>query len=72
MGEIGIHQGHAYGATVKAVNEAKSRNYTLTITGHSLGAYLAELSVYYCHADIGYRNVKGVTFDGPGSREMMK
>lgn len=46
--------------------------YSLSITGHSLGAYLAELSVYYCLYDFDYCNVRGVTFDGPGSYEMMK
>jgi hypothetical protein len=47
-------------------------NYKLSITGHSLGAYLAELSIYYCHMDLNFKNVKGVTFDGPGSLDMMK
>jgi hypothetical protein len=50
----------------------KYKEYSLSFTGHSLGSYLAELSVYYCHQDLDYPNVKAVTFDGPGSYEMME
>ena len=44
----------------------------LSFTGHSLGAFLAELSVFYCHADLEFPYVRAVTFDGPGSRNMME
>lgn len=71
IGEIGLHQAHAYGGTKIAVDFAKNMNYGLSITGHSLGAYLAELSVYYCHMDLNFKNVRGVTFDGPGTLDMM-
>ena len=30
------------------------------------------MSVYYCHVQFDYINVKAVTIDGPGSYEMMK
>jgi putative lipase involved disintegration of autophagic bodies len=71
-GQLGLHTAHSYGGTKIAVEKAKDMNYKLSITGHSLGAYLAELSIYYCHMDLNFKNVKGVTFDGPGSLEMMK
>lgn len=71
-GKLGLHTAHAYGGTKFAVEKAKDMNYKLSITGHSLGAYLAELSIYYCHMDLNFKNVKGVTFDGPGSLDMMK
>jgi len=28
--------------------------------------------VFYCHTDFKFKNVKAVTFDGPGSRQMME
>ena len=72
IGDIGLHQAHAYCGTKIAVEFAKDMNLSLSFTGHSLGAYLAELSVYYCHMDLNFKNVKAVTFDGPGSLDMME
>ncbi len=65
-------QARNYEATYEAVELAKKKNYRLSITGHSLGAWLAELSAFYCHAYFGYRNIKAVTFDSPGTLPMMK
>ncbi len=61
-----------YQATFSAVKLAKKTGYRLSITGHSLGAWLAELSLFYCHAYFDYSNIKAVTFDSPGSEPMMK
>ncbi|CAD8123448.1 unnamed protein product [Paramecium sonneborni] len=68
------HQAQGYEATKLSLDIAKKKEYSLSFCGHSLGAWLAELSVYYCHAefDVPCYNVKAVTFDGPGSWEMMK
>ena len=46
-------------------------DYALSFTGHSLGGWLADLSVYYCHQLFGYKNVKAVTFEAPGSEFMI-
>lgn len=70
--QIVNHQAYGYLATTIAVNLAKEFDYALSITGHSLGAWLAELSIFYCNTDLKYQNVKGVTFDGPGSLEMIE
>ncbi|XP_047140142.1 uncharacterized protein LOC105845903 [Hydra vulgaris] len=55
-----------YVVTKEVVAYAKENGYQLSITGHSLGAWLAEFSVYFCAADFFYP-AKAVTFDSPGS-----
>ena len=45
--------------------------YNFSTTGHSLGAWLAELSLYFCHMDFKYPRVKAITFDSPGSKDQM-
>ena len=72
IGNIVEHQAYGFIATNQTMNYANEKNYSLSVTGHSLGAWLAELSVYYCNTVLDCRYVKGVTFDGPGSREMME
>ncbi|CAD8161608.1 unnamed protein product [Paramecium octaurelia] len=74
LGTFTNHQQQAYQSTQKAVEKAKQLNYSLSFCGHSLGAWLAELSVYYCHSKFNepFPNTKAVTFDGPGSFEMMQ
>jgi hypothetical protein len=77
MGMMLMYQAQGYSATRTALEYALGKGYAFSITGHSLGAWLAELSVYYCNTvfEAKYPNakyVKVVTFDGPGSREMME
>jgi hypothetical protein len=60
-------QVQAYEFTQKAVNYAKEQSYHLSITGHSLGAWLSEMSGYYCYRDFNYPEVKIINFDSPGS-----
>ncbi|OJW68840.1 MAG: hypothetical protein BGO68_04925 [Candidatus Amoebophilus sp. 36-38] len=57
----------AYKATKAAVKYAKEEGFNLSITGHSLGGYLAELGIAFCHLDFNYRQVKGIVFDSPGT-----
>jgi len=56
---------------VEAVNliTSRYRGYQLSFTGHSLGAFLAELSVYYCYHFLRLSDVNAVTFESPGSKE---
>ena len=61
-----------YLATEEAIRIAKEKGYRLSFTGHSLGAWLAELSAFYSHAFFSYPNTKAVTFDSPGSLPMME
>jgi hypothetical protein len=60
-------QALAYVATKVAVKYVKDNNFNLSITGHSLGGYLAELGVAFCYRNFNYRQVKGIVFDSPGA-----
>ncbi|MGC0371674.1 MAG: hypothetical protein DGJ47_000373 [Rickettsiaceae bacterium] len=72
-GEIGVQQMAAYESTetvleiLKSLNEHSERDYKLSFTGHSLGAWLSELSIYFCHTEFDYTDVAAVTFDSPGT-----
>jgi tetratricopeptide (TPR) repeat protein len=73
-GQIVPQQAQAYEATKQAsdyIKEVDHKDFQLSITGHSLGAWLAEQSVYFCRNDFGHPRIKAVTFDSPGTREMM-
>ncbi|WP_342269632.1 tetratricopeptide repeat protein [Rickettsia endosymbiont of Orchestes rusci] len=66
-GQIVAQQAVAYIATKEIVEHAKQHGYNLSFTGHSLGAWLAELSLYFSHRDFNYSKAKAITFDSPGS-----
>ncbi|HJK86847.1 MAG TPA: DUF2974 domain-containing protein [Candidatus Megaira endosymbiont of Nemacystus decipiens] len=69
--EVVSQQLAAYYATQEAVAYAKENQYHLSTTGHSLGAWLSEMSAYYCHRDFAYHDIKVVNFDSPGSAAHM-
>ncbi|MCC8467806.1 MAG: hypothetical protein LN589_03835 [Rickettsia endosymbiont of Eriopis connexa] len=50
-GQIVAQQAAAYEATGEIVKYAEENNYNLSFTGHSLGAWFAELSLYFAHRD---------------------
>jgi len=64
--ELVEQQIKAYEAMGYSVNQAKKHSYNLSTTGHSLGAWLAEMSGYYAYKDFKYQ-AKIVNFDSPGS-----
>lgn len=70
---VGQQEKH-YEATEYALKKAKEKKCRLSFTGYSLGAWLAELSVFYCRAFFSQYNIdiKAVTFDSPGSKRMME
>jgi len=72
LGILVPHMAFGHHATKIAVDIAKKLNFTLSITGHSLGAFLAEISVYYCVYELDCKYVKAVVFDGPGTFNLMK
>lgn len=45
--------------------------YSLSFTGYSFGAWLAEQSVYFSHRDFNCNEVRAVTFESPGSAEFI-
>lgn len=55
-----------------AVELAKTTSSGLSFTGHSLGGFLAELSVFHCNKALNFLNVNAVTFDSPGAQESIK
>jgi len=75
-GNIVKQQEAAYAVTKEVVEYARSQGYYLSITGHSLGGWLAEQSLFYCYKDFGEdlsKNlVKTVVFDSPGSVMQME
>jgi hypothetical protein len=68
-GEIVAQQRAAYRVTKEVATYAKDNHYHFSTTGHSLGAWLAELSVYYSVFEFKIP-AKAVTFDSPGSITM--
>ncbi|WP_407690058.1 lipase family protein [Rickettsia tamurae] len=64
-GQIVAQQTAAYEATGEITKYAEKHNYNLSFTGHSLGAWLAELSLYFAHRDFHYPKAKAITFDSP-------
>jgi hypothetical protein len=68
---IGVQQAASYVSTKEALEITQQLGYNFSTTGHSLGAWLAELSLYFCHMDFDYHKVKAVTFDSPGSKDQM-
>lgn len=56
----------------EAVQLAQTLGFGLSFTGHSLGALLAELSIFYCKAELNFPNVNTVSFESPGSVESLQ
>lgn len=81
-GNMGLQQYSSYMATGESLQILQNLNiksgsryadYNFSITGHSLGAWLAELSLYFCHKKFNYDKVRAVTFDSPGiSKDIMQ
>jgi hypothetical protein len=63
-------QACAYAAAHEAVERAKESGYRLSTTGHSLGAWLAELATFFCHVNFNFPHIRCVTFDSPGSKNI--
>jgi hypothetical protein len=71
LGILVPHMAYGQIATKKAVEISKKLNFTLSFTGHSLGSFLAEMSIFYCNYELNFRYVKAVVFDGPGCWDLM-
>ncbi|WP_341790982.1 lipase family protein [Rickettsia endosymbiont of Gonocerus acuteangulatus] len=70
-GQIVAQQAAAYQATQEITEYAKKHDYNLSFTGYSLGAWFAELSLYFAYQDFNYSKAKAITFDSPGSAKVM-
>jgi len=51
--EIGSQQQGVHILTKDAVDIVHTKGYNLSLTGHALGGWLAELGLYFCHQDFG-------------------
>jgi len=74
--KITTQQSLASIATQDAVNYATRNALNLSLTGHSLGGYLAELGVFFFYRDFKHdfkhAKVKAVVFDSPGIGRKIK
>jgi hypothetical protein len=61
----------AYIRTRECVELSNKQGYSLSFTGYSFGAWLAEQSVFFCHKEFKKRDVRAVTFESPGSKEYL-
>lgn len=80
-GNIGVQQIAAYESTQSALRIIREKNqtkgsdhkpYHFSLTGHSLGGWLAELSLYFCYKDFLHKDVRAVTFDSPGTGDHLQ
>ena len=58
--------------TEECVKASKDKSYSLSFTGYTFGAWLAEQSVYFCHKDFDFENTRAVTFESPGSYDYLE
>ncbi len=70
--KISPQKKQAFGLVKEAVQLAKKFCFGLSFTGHALGAFLAELSVFYCKGELGFPDVNAVTFESPGSVDSLQ
>jgi tetratricopeptide (TPR) repeat protein len=61
----------AFDFTKEAIDLATEKKMHLSFTGHSLGGFLAELSVYHSHV-LDCPFVNAVTFESPGSKSFFR
>ncbi len=62
----------AYVAAKEMVELAITSNWQFSTTGHSLGGWLAQVTLIHCHKDFNYEEANAVTFDNPGAQNMLK
>ncbi len=72
LNKISLQKKEAFSLVKEAVQLAKEHCCGLSFTGHSLGAFLAELSVFYCKGELEFPNINAVTFESPGSVDSLK
>ena len=71
--EITSNSYYAYEHSKIAYEMSQKLNFSLSFTGYSFGAWLAEQSVYFCYKDFNQtRKVRAVTFDSPGSWDIIQ
>lgn len=69
--ELGGQQEAVYEILPEVLKIAKELNFHISTTGHSLGGWLAEMTVFLCHNRFNYPAANAVTFESPGSEPML-
>ncbi len=72
LNKISPQKKEAFELVKEAVRLAQQLCFNLSFTGHSLGAFLAELSVFYCKSELNFQDVNAVTFESPGSLDSLE
>ena len=72
LNRLSDHKKEIFTLIDAAIDKASEIEGRLSFTGHSLGAFLAEFSVYYCHRSKAYPKVNAVTFESPGAQESLE
>ena len=70
--EITSHSYYAYLHAKQANELSKSTGYSLSFTGYSFGAWLAEQCIYFAYQAFKNLDVKAITFDSPGSFDIIE
>jgi len=60
--------GDVYMEIENACKEAKNRSYSLSLTGYSIGGWLAQIGGFFCLDSFKFSKVKIVAFDSPGCK----
>ena len=55
----------------EALTAAKKQQCSLTVTGHSLGGWLAQITVFIAQIQYPELHVKAIAFDSPGAQPML-
>ena len=56
----------------EAMQIAHKKRYSLAVTGHSLGGWLAQITAFIAKSQYPEAHVKAITFDSPGAKPMLE
>ena len=70
--DLAVESYKAYLHAREADEVSRELGFSLSFTGYSYGAWLAEQCVYFCYQSTKNLDVKAVTFESPGSFEIIE
>ncbi|MEL6152892.1 MAG: NB-ARC domain-containing protein, partial [Bacteroidota bacterium] len=68
---IAVHEKVIIDLFTEALGIAQEQQYSLTVTGHSLGGWLAQITILMAQQLYPEQRVKAIAFDSPGARPML-
>lgn len=73
IGRLVSHQScNAYQHAKAAFEMSQELGYSISFTGYSYGSWLAEKCVYFCFREFSTLDIRAVTFESPGSLDMIQ